>query len=110
MERKKYNVRSAKSDGVQAPIQLQLSEDNEFLKNLLEMKSSGHTQQDSDPNSSITDLDCSGLVDTSDRDDENAQPRSFDRLIVDSASTSASKTMTSDMQAFIYQWTDRYLK
>ena len=38
MKRKKYNLRSAKGEGVQIPIQLQLLEDNEFLKNLLEVK------------------------------------------------------------------------
>ena len=57
MERKKYNLRSAKSDGVQTPIQLQLSEDNKFLKNLLEVNSSGHSQQASDQNFSSSDLD-----------------------------------------------------
>ena len=80
-----------------------MSEDNAFLKNLLEVKSPGHAQQDSDPNSSISDLDCSGLVDTSENDDAGAQPRSFDRLVVDSPSTSASKTTTSDTQALINQ-------
>ena len=44
MEKKKYNLRSAKSEGVQIPIQLQLSEDNEFLMNLLEVNSPGHAQ------------------------------------------------------------------
>ena len=47
----KYNLHSAKSDGVQIPIQLQLSEDNEFLKNLLEVNSPGHARQASDQNS-----------------------------------------------------------
>ena len=103
MERKKYNLLSSKSDGVQTPIQLQLSEDNEFLKNLLEMNSPGHAQQASDLNSSISDLDCSGLVDTSESDNASAQLCSFDRLIVDSPSTSASKTTTSDTKALINQ-------
>ena len=35
MEKKKYNLRSFKSDGVQAPIQMHLSEDHDFLTNLL---------------------------------------------------------------------------
>ena len=46
---------------------------------------------------------CSGLVDTSESDDAIAQPRSFDRLIVNSPSTSASKTTTSDTEALINQ-------
>ena len=35
MEKKKYNLHSFKSDGVQAPIQMHLSEDHHFLANLL---------------------------------------------------------------------------
>ena len=53
-----------------------------------------------DLNSSISDLDCSGLVDT-DSNDASTQPSSFDRLAVDSPSTSVSKTTTSDTQALI---------
>ena len=103
MERKKHNLRSAKSDGVQTPIQLQLSDNNKFLKNLLEVNSSGHAQQASDLNSSNSDLDCSGLVDTSECNNASTQPRLFDTLVVDSPSTSASKTTTSDAQALINQ-------
>ena len=73
MGRKKYNLRSAKSDGVQTPILWQLSDDNKFLKNLLESDNAG------------------------------AQPRSFDRLVVGSPSTSATKNMTSDTQTLINQ-------
>ena len=65
MERKKYNLHSAKSDSVQIPIQLQLSEDNEFLKNLPEVNSPGHAQQASDLNSFNSELDCSDLFNTS---------------------------------------------
>ena len=53
MERKKYNLPSAKSDGVETLIQLQLLDDNEFLKNFLDVNSPGHGQQDLDPNSSV---------------------------------------------------------
>ena len=98
MEKKKYNLCSAKSDGVQIPIQLQLSEDNKFL-NLLEVNSPGHAQQASDLNSFNRDLDCSGLLNTSESDNASTQPRSFDRLAVDSPSTSTSKTTPSDTQA-----------
>ena len=63
---------SIKSDGVQTPIQLQSSDDNEFLWNLLKVNSSGHTQQDSEPNSSSSELDYSSLVDT-DSDDASTQ-------------------------------------
>ena len=82
MERKKYNLRSAKSDGVQTPIQLQLSKDNDFLKNLLEAHSPGHTQQASDQISFTRDLHCSTSMDES--DDACTQVCSFDKLVVDS--------------------------
>ena len=94
---------SVKSDGVQTPIQLQLSEDNEFLKNLLEVNSLGHAQQASDQNSSSSDLDCSGLMYTSESEDASTQAHSFDRLMVDSPSTSTSKTSTPDTQVLINQ-------
>ena len=45
MERKKYNLRFAKSDGVQTPIQLQPLDYHKFLKNLLEVNYPGHAQQ-----------------------------------------------------------------
>ena len=79
MEKKKYNLHSFKSDGVQAPIQMHLSEDHHFLANLLG-DSPTHAQQDTDPNSSGSDLDGSALVNLSDSDDAATQQRSFDRL------------------------------
>ena len=74
---------------MQTPIQLQ-SSDDKFLRNLLEV------------NSSSSELDCSGLVDT-DSDNASTQLRSFDRLTVDGPSTSANKTCNSDTQALINQ-------
>ena len=78
MERKKYNLRSAKSDGVQTTIQQQLLGDKGFLKNLLEVNSPGQSQQVSDKNYSSSEVDCSGLKDTSESDDAITQTRSFD--------------------------------
>ena len=94
MERKKYNLRSAKSDGVQTPIQLQLSKESECLKNLREVNSPGHAQQDVDKNSSSSDFYCSALLNTSESDDAGTQMPSFDRLVVDTPSTSTSKPVT----------------
>ena len=102
MEKKKYNLRSFKSDGVQAPIQMHLLEDHNFLTNLLG-DSPAHAQQDTDPNSSGSDLDGSALVNSSDSDDAGIQPRSFDRLATEGPSTSANKHTTSDAQALINQ-------
>ena len=98
----KYNLRSFKSDGVQAPILMHLSEDHDFLTNLLD-DSPAHAQQDTDSNSSGSDLDGSALVNSSDSDDAGTQPRSFDRLATEGPSTSANKHTTSDAQALINQ-------
>ena len=65
--------------------------------------SSAHAQQDSNPNSSGSDLDGSALVNLSDSDDAGTQPRSFDRLAAEGPSTSVNKQMTSDAQAIINQ-------
>ena len=48
MEKNKYNLRSARAESVQIPIQVQLSDDSEFL-NLL--GNTPITQQDSDTSS-----------------------------------------------------------
>ena len=73
------------------------------MKNLLEVNSPGHSQQASDLNSSNSDLDCSDLLNTSESDDASTQACSFDRLMVDSPSTSTSKTTTPDAQSLINQ-------
>ena len=91
------------SDGVRTPIQLHLSDDHEFLKNLLEVNSPGHAQEASDLNSCNSDLDCSVLLNSLGSDDASTQPRSFDRLVVNNLSTSASKTVNLDAQALINQ-------
>ena len=96
MERKKYNLRSVKSDDVQTPIQLQLLADLEYHTNLLEVNSSDHSQQASHLNSSNSDLDCSVLLYSSESDDAGTQPRSFDRLELDCPSSSASKPTNFD--------------
>ena len=70
MEKKKYNLRSAKTESLQMPIQVQLSDDNDFMTNLL--GNSSFTQQSSD-SSSDSELDCSVVVDGSDSDDVSTQ-------------------------------------
>ena len=81
-------MRSARTETVQIPIQVQLSDDSEFL-NLL-----GNTpvaQQDSDASSnSDSDLDLSAVVGGSDSDDVSTQGCSFDRLQAENPSTSAA--------------------
>ena len=102
MEKKKYNLRSGKSDGVQAPIQMHLLGDYDFLTNLLG-DSTAHAQQDSDPNILGSDLDVSALMNSSHSDNVGTQPWSFDRLASENPSTSADNRTTSDAQAIINQ-------
>ena len=88
MEKKKYNLRSARTETVQIPIQVQLSDDSEFL-NLLGNTSGA--QQDSDASSnSDSDLDLSAVVGGSDSDDVSTQGHSFDHLQAENPSTSAA--------------------
>ena len=90
MGRNKYNLHSAMSD-------------NKFLKNLLEHNSPGHAQQASDQNSSGSDFDCGVSMNTSKSNDASTQACSFDRLVVDSPSTSTDKIVTLGTQSLINQ-------
>ena len=88
MEKKKYNLRSARTETVQIPIQVQLSDDSEFLNLLC---NTSVAQQDSDVSSnSDSDLDLSAVVGGLDSDDVSTQGRSFDRLQAENPSTSAT--------------------
>ena len=73
MEKKKYNLRSARAESVQIPIQVQLSDDSEFF-NLLGNTPITHQESDASSNS---DLDLSAVVGGSDSDDVSTQGRSF---------------------------------
>ena len=46
--KKKYNLRSKKSESIHLPLQLHLSDDNDFVTNLLGHKNSTMSHQDSD--------------------------------------------------------------
>ena len=58
---RQYNLRSGKQEGLQFPVQIQLSEDTEFLKTLLNHQNG----QVSDSESSITEVDCEALINDS---------------------------------------------
>ena len=98
MEKIKYNLDFAKSDGVQIPIQLQLLENNDFFKNFLKLTLLAMPSKFLIKNH----LDCSGLLNTLERS-EYTQVCLFERLVVDSPSISTSKTVTSDTQSLINQ-------
>ena len=67
MEKKKYNLRSVKTEVVQISIQVQLFDDNKIMTNLLGNPS--FTQQAFSDLSSNSDLDCSVVVHGSDSED-----------------------------------------
>ena len=58
MEKKKYNLGSGKSECIQIPMQVQLSDDNEFIGNLLGSANTDLSPQDSPQSSSDSELDC----------------------------------------------------
>ena len=62
---KQYNLRSSKTDPIHVPVQLQLSDDSQFISQL--MKQQENSVQVSDSNSSASDLNCSDLVQSDDK-------------------------------------------
>ena len=58
---RQYNLCSGKQEGLQIPVQIQLSEDTEFLKTLLNEQN----RQVSDSESSISEADCEALINDS---------------------------------------------
>ena len=61
MEKKKYNLRSQKSDISQVQFGLHLSDDNEFVTNLLG-QNHNMSHQDSDSSASDSELDCGQII------------------------------------------------
>ena len=80
MEKKKYNLRSAKSNSLEVPVELQISNDNDFITNLLDSQTLAMSQQESQNSSSDSDLDCSAIVNETDSDDASNPVRSFNRF------------------------------
>ena len=67
-----YNLRSSKRDTVQFPIQIQVTDDEQFLKDLLNQNSlasnTSANMSDSMHESSDSDIDCDALIDHSDEE------------------------------------------
>ena len=88
MEKKKYNLRLAKAESVRIPIQVQLSDDSEFFNlfcNTSTAQQDSHTSSNSDSH-----RDLSAVVAGSDSNDVSTQEHSFDRLHLETSSTSAA--------------------
>ena len=71
MENRQYNLRSANRDTTQVPVQLQL-DDIEFMSRVFDKNKSSVNDLDCDSNDPQSDLDCSGLLNLS-NDDENSK-------------------------------------
>ena len=70
-----YNLRSHKQHTVQLPVEIQLSDDNQFLQRFLSHNCAGFEEKlnmsDSDSEGSGSDLNCSAIVQDSDNEDNS---------------------------------------
>ena len=103
MEKKKYNLRSKKSETIQIPLELHLSDDNDFVTNLLGHKNSTMSHQDSDSSLSGSELDCENVIQYSDSDGAGPSGRSFNRLKVDVPSKVAPDLQFQETQSLVNQ-------
>ena len=102
MEKKKYNLRSRKTDTIQIPLQLHLSDDNDFVTKLLGNKKSDMSHQDSDSSLSGSELDCDNII-QSDSDDAGPSGRLFDRLEVEAPRKDAHDLQFQETQSLVIQ-------
>ena len=102
MERKKYNLRSSKSESNQIPLELHLSDDNDFVMNLLGHKKNTMSHQDSDSSLSGSELDCDTIL-HSDTDGAGTSGCSFNCLQVENDSKVAHDLHFQETQSLVNQ-------
>ena len=100
MEKKKYNLLSQKSDISQVQFDLHLSDDNEFVTNLLGQKQN-MSHQDSDSSVSDSELDCGQVMHDSDSDGAGPSGRSFNRLHTDNSNKAAHDSDFQETQTLV---------
>ena len=71
-----YNLRSSDQQTVQLPVELHMTEDSTFLKDLLASQKTPGSGQVSDNDCPINDSDCEALIASSDEESES-RPHSF---------------------------------
>ena len=103
MEKKNYNLRSKKSETIQIPLELHLSDDNDFVTNLLGHKNSTMSHQDSDSSLSGSELDCENVIQYSDSDGAGPSGHSSNRLQVDVPSKVAPDSQFQETQSLVNQ-------
>ena len=102
MERKKYNLQSNKSESIQIPLELHLSDDNVFVTNLLGHKKNTMSHQDSDSSLSGSELDCDTIL-HSDSDDAGSSGHSFNHLQVENDSKVVHDLHFQETQSLVNQ-------
>ena len=102
MEKKKYNLRSQKSDTSQVQFDLHMSDDNDFVTNLLGQKQT-MSHQDSDSSVSDSDIDCGQIMQDSDSGGAGPSGRSFNRLHVEKSNKSAHDSGFQETQTLVNQ-------
>ena len=99
-----YNLRSSKMDPVNVPVQLQLSDNLQFLSQLL--KQQEQSVQVSDSNSLTSDLNCSDLVQSDGKaiivKDTNVS--NSDLVVPDKTSTCTSVSKDMINAQILAQW------
>ena len=102
-----YNLRSHKDHTVQLPVEIQLSDDNQFLQKFLSLNSVNFEEDlnmsDSDSEGSVSDLNCSGIMQDSDNE-ENANVSNLQEGAGPSQQKqlhASSHTLDLDVQAVI---------
>ena len=66
---RQYNLRSTKQNSIRIPVEIQTSSDKVFLKTLLNLKQRVNTVASESDTSSISNLDCSAVINMSDTSD-----------------------------------------
>ena len=102
MEKKKYNLRSQKSDTSQVQFHLHTSDDNEFVTNLLGQKLN-MSHQDSDSSVSDSELDCGQVMHDSDSDGAGPSGHSSNQLHTDDSNKAAHDSNFQETQTLVNQ-------
>ena len=76
-----YNLHSHKQNAVEIPIEIELTEDKQFIKTILKRTSKSDIAENmSDSDTSKSDLDCSGSVSTRILDQLEKIGQTFDKI------------------------------
>ena len=82
-------------------MEIHLSDDNEFVTNLLGHKKSDMSHQDSDSSLSGSELDCDNVIQSSDSNGAGPSGRSFNRLQVEAPSKVAHDLHFQETQSLL---------